>query len=344
MFLTILRALFILLMAAVGWSSVHNGLISTSFAWTATVIALVIGTALICVDILASRKKLVIFSAVVLGLTVGVTLAYALSFVVRLLVDECAPMFAMGGPAQLETVRFVDMLVGVATCYLSISFIIQTKDDFRFVIPYVEFSKQTKGARPILLDTSVLIDGRIIDIAMTGMIESQLVVPRFVLDELQNIADSGDKLNRVRGRLGLDVLNKLQKVEAINVSLFEGTISDSNGSGVDQKLMLLAKQINGRVMTNDFNLNKVAQVRGVSVINLNALANAMKPVVKVGEKLKVVVQKPGDLAGQGVGYLEDGTMVVIEQGRSHIDEEVEVMVTNTRQTAAGRMIFGRLAA
>jgi uncharacterized protein YacL len=342
MFLTVLRALFILLMAAVGWSSVHDPAVPTLFGWCATVIALVIGTILICVDILSSRKKLVIFSAVFAGLVVGVTLSYALSFVVRLLVDQYAQAFALAGPMQSETIRLLDMLIGVASCYLSISFILQTKDDFRFVIPYVEFSKQTKGARPILLDTSVLIDGRIIDIATTGIIESQLVIPRFVLDELQAIADSGDKLNRVRGRLGLDVLNKLQKVEAISVSLFEGTTADNGPADVDQKLMLLAKQMNGRIMTNDFNLNKVAQFRGVSVINLNALANAMKPVVKVGEKLKVTIQKPGDLAGQGVGYLEDGTMVVVEQGRSFIDEEIEVLVTNTRQTAAGRMIFGKL--
>jgi uncharacterized protein YacL len=310
------------------------------FPWLATMIAVVIGTLLICVDILASRKKLVIFSALFTGLLVGVAFAYALSFIVRLLVDQYAQAFPMPLATQNETIRFVDMLVGVTSCYLSISFILQTKDDFRFVIPYVEFSKQTKGARPILLDTSVLVDGRIIDIAGTGIIESQMVVPRFVLDELQSIADNGDKLSRARGRLGLDALNKLQKVESINVTLYEGTAPGSE-PGVDQKLISLAKQMNGRVLTNDFNLNKVAQFRGVSVINLNALANALKPAVKVGEKLKILIQKPGDLAGQGVGYLEDGTMVVVEQGRGFINHEIEITVTNTRQTAAGKMIFGR---
>ncbi len=343
MFLTILRALFILLMAAIGWSSVHDTAIPSIFPWMATVIAVVLSTVLVCVDILAPRKKLVVFSAVFTGLLIGVTLAFALSFVVQLLVDQYIQLFfqSMPGATRTATLTFLDMLVGVGSCYLAISFIIQTKDDFRFVIPYVEFSKQTKGARPILLDTSVLIDGRIIDIGLTGILESQLVVPRFVLEELQMIADSGDKLNRVRGRLGLEVLNKLQKTESLNVSIFDGTVTDAAAVGVDQKLIALAKQLNGRVLTNDFNLNKVAQLRGINVINLNALANAMKPVVKVGERLKVTIQKPGDLAGQGVGYLEDGTMVVVEQGRSFIDDEVDVLVTNTRQTAAGRMIFGR---
>jgi uncharacterized protein YacL len=168
-----------------------------------------------------------------------------------------------------------------------------------------------------------------------------LIVPRFVLDELHTIADSSDKMARTKGRHGLDVLNKLQKSDEVDVILYETTARDG-GTDVDERLIQLAKNLNGRVLTNDFNLNKVAQLRGINVINLNALANAMKPVVKVGEKMKVTVQKPGDLPGQGVGYLEDGTMVVIEQGRGYINEEVEVTVTNTRQTAAGRMIFGRL--
>jgi uncharacterized protein YacL len=141
--------------------------------------------------------------------------------------------------------------------------------------------------------------------------------------------------------LGLDVLNKLQNTDSADVILYDGS-QQSEATEVDQQLIVLAQNLNARVLTNDFNLNKVAQLRGIHVVNLNALANAMKPVVKVGEKMKVTIQKPGDLPGQGVGYLEDGTMVVVEQGRSYIDKEVEVIVTNTRQTAAGRMIFGRI--
>jgi uncharacterized protein YacL len=208
----------------------------------------------------------------------------------------------------------------------------------------VEFSKQTKGARPILLDTSVLIDGRIADIAVTGILESQVVVPQFVLDELQMVADSADKLKRARGRHGLDTLAKLRNMTQADVILYDTSgRADEGNSDVDQKLTDLAKSMNARVLTNDFNLNKVAQLRGVDVININELANALKTVVLPGEKMSVRIQKPGEEAGQGVGYLEDGTMVVVEQGRPFINEEVEFTVTNTRQTVAGRMIFGRVA-
>jgi uncharacterized protein YacL len=340
MVLTFLRALFILLMAAVGWSYIRStAQPQIEFTWLALWICIAVACLLICVDILAPRRKLAIFSGIFFGL----------SFVVRLLVDRyvqapdnAAPIDAAQWKAIHDgTINYIDLGLGIACCYLAISFILQTKDDFRFVIPYVEFSKQTKGARPILVDTSVLIDGRIMDIAQTGILESQLFVPRFVLDELHMISDSADKLIRSRGRLGLDVLNKLQHSSLVDVVLYDSANSDDKTT-VDEKLITLAKSINARVLTNDFNLNKVAQLRGVNVINLNALANAMKVVVKVGEKMKVTIQKPGDNPGQGVGYLEDGTMVVVEQGRAFIDSEVEVTVTNTRQTAAGRMIFGRM--
>ncbi len=350
MVLTILRALFILLMAAVGWSYVKSpAQPSEAYTWLVMWASIAIGTLLICVDILAPRQKLAIFSGIFFGLIVGIASSYALSFVVQMLVDRYF-MLAIdtttlaGAQAKAihdGTIYYIDLALGIACCYLAISFILQTKDDFRFVIPYVEFSRQLKGARPILLDTSVLIDGRILDMVQTGIMESQVIVPRFVLDELHAVADSSDKLLRGRGRHGLEILNKLQKSDEIDVVLYE-TNDRNTEIEVDEKLIQLANTLNARVLTNDYNLNKVAQLRGVNVINLNALANAMKPVVKIGEKMRVTIQKPGDLPGQGVGYLEDGTMVVVEQGRPHISQEIEVTVTNTRQTAAGRMIFGRI--
>jgi uncharacterized protein YacL len=233
------------------------------------------------------------------------------------------------------------MVLAIACCYLSISFILQSRDDFRFIIPYVEFSKQTKGARSILVDTSVLIDGRITDIITSGIIESQLVVPQFVLAELQQIADSADNLKRARGRRGLDVLAKLRTNGRTDVALYDPH-RDDDTTPVDTRLMNLAKELNARVITNDFNLNKVAQLNGVDVINLNDLANALKPAVMPGEKMTVRLIKPGADPGQGVGYLDDGTMVVVEAGRNHLNEEVEFTVTNTRQTSAGKMIFGRM--
>lgn len=338
MILAILRALFVLLMAAVGFIFAFStrSLVSQDFDyWLLPVIGIVLGVLLICIDIIAPQKKLAVFSGTFLGLIVGLVIAYVLSFVVRLLVEQ----YATGNKEGI--IRFINMLVSVAACYLSISLILQTKDDFRFIIPYVEFTKATKGARPILVDTSVLIDGRITEIATTGIIESQLVVPHFVLDELQQIADSADKLKRNRGRRGLDVLAKLRGNARSDVAIYDPH-REEEGVGVDQRLMNLAKELGARVLTNDFNLNKVAQLRGVDVINLNDLANALKPTVLPGEKMTVRLIKPGEESGQGIGYLDDGTMVVVEQGRGHINQDVEFTVTNTRQTSAGKMIFGRM--
>lgn len=352
MVLVILRALFILLMAAVGWFFLTDPRqFWGAYTWMAMAVALAIGVLFVCIDILAPRKKLAIFSGTFFGLVVGIMIAYALSFVVRLVVEQWQP-----GPAVTTTeqrrqfydrheavTEYLNMLVGVVSCYLAISFIMQTKDDFRFIIPFVEFTKQTKGARPVLLDTSVLIDGRIADIATTGILENRLIVPRFVLNELQTVADSSDKLKRNRGRRGLDVLQKLQHNSRTEVILYDSSARESDrDEDVDGKLMTLATELHARVLTNDFNLNKVAGLRGVDVINVNDLANALKPVVLPGERMTVRLLKGGEEAGQGVGYLEDGTMVVVEQGRQHVNEEVEFTVTSVLQTSAGKMIFGRL--
>src|SRR5690606_26446592 len=226
-------------------------------------------------------------------------------------------------------------------CYISISMVLQTKDDFRFVIPYVEFAKELRGSRPTLLDTSVVIDGRIVDIIQTRIVQGTLIVPRFVLNELQLIADSSDKIRRTRGRRGLEILQKLQENQTVDVRIQD---VDVEGTGVDQKLVALAQQTQARIMTNDYNLNKIATLRGVEVINLNDLAKALRPVVLPGEPMTVKVIKPGESPTQAVGYLDDGTMVVVENGRPHLGQEVEIVVTSTLQTSAGRMIFGKLAA
>ena len=181
---------------------------------------------------------------------------------------------------------------------------------------------------------------RIADIADTGFLDGTLVIPQFVLRELQMVADSGDSMKRNRGRRGLDVLSKLQNSPAVDVRMHE-TDPDSRGVSVDQRLVTLAKQLGARIITNDFNLNKVASVQGVDVINLNDVANSLKPRYIPGERLRIRVLKEGEAPGQGVGYLDDGTMVVIEQGRPLIGQEVQIVVTSVLQTPAGRMIFGR---
>jgi uncharacterized protein YacL len=196
------------------------------------------------------------------------------------------------------------------------------------------------GAMLKLVDTSVIIDGRIVDICMTGFVDGQLLVPRFVLKELQNIADSSDVLRRAKGRHGLDVLKALQQPESrVDVRIIEDDPKEVRD--VDGKLVTLARQYGAKVLTTDFNLNKVAQIEGVRVLNINDLANALKPVVLPDEQMQVKIIKEGKEPNQGVGYLDDGTMIVVDGGRNYLGRTVEVLVTSVLQTAAGRMIFTR---
>jgi uncharacterized protein YacL len=193
-----------------------------------------------------------------------------------------------------------------------------------------------------VLDTSVIIDGRIADICRTGIIEGVLIVPGFILDELRHIADSSDLLKRNRGRRGLDILNKMQKELDVLVKVFEKDYDDV--AEVDSKLVRLTKELGGKILTNDYNLNKVAEFQGVKVLNINELANAIKPVLLPGEEMVLQVIKDGKENGQGIGYLDDGTMIVVENGRNYINKIVTVVVTSVLQTAAGRMIFAKLKA
>jgi uncharacterized protein YacL len=355
MILHILRALFVLLMTAVGWFFLkHRAQPLGDMSWLALAIAIVLAVTFIVIDVLSPRKKLAIFSGTILGLLVGLFVAYGLSFLVDMLVDQYVVRLPEIATAkERETVNerrealimFINVTIGMVCTYLAISFILQTKDDFRFIIPYVEFRKQLRGPRPILVDTSVIIDGRILDIADTGFIESRLIVPRFVLQELQMVADNGDKLKRNRGRRGLEVLNKLQSNRKIEVILYDWTPqagTHQNIEGADQKLLALAKELNARILSTDSNLKQVAQVREVEVVNLHELASALRPVVLPGERMVVKLVKPGEEASQGVGFLDDGTMVVVKDGRPHLNEEVDFTVTNVLQTSTGRMIFGQV--
>jgi uncharacterized protein YacL len=202
--------------------------------------------------------------------------------------------------------------------------------------------KSLKGdhkVQPKVLDTSVIIDGRIFDICQTGFVEGPLVIPGFVLEELRHIADSSDSLKRNRGRRGLDVLNRIQKELNIPVEIIEKNFDSP--LEVDTKLLKLAQMLGGKVVTNDYNLNKVAEFQGVDVLNINELANAVKPVVLPGEEMLIQVIKDGKETGQGIAYLDDGTMIVVDGGRKYIGETIEVIVTSVLQTAAGRMIFAK---
>ncbi|HEV8606975.1 MAG TPA: PIN domain-containing protein [Tepidisphaeraceae bacterium] len=343
MVLHILRALFVLLMGAAGWFFFVADPVQprSGDALIALWITLSIAVFFVCIDILLPRQKVLIFSGTFLGLLVGMLISYGLSYVIFLIVDLFFPGLAL--EQKVKIIKFTTLIVGILCCYLSISFVLQTRDDFRFIVPYVEFAKQVRGARPLVVDTSVIIDGRILDLVETGLIDSRLIVPRFVVLELQLIADNGEKLKRNRGRRGLDILTKLQGNKKAEVIIYDWTgHSSPEAQDTDQKLLVLAKELNGRVLTNDSNLSKVAQVRGVDVINMNEVANALRPVVLPGEKLIVRLVKPGEDPSQGIGFLEDGTMVVVKDGRGHLNEEVEFSVTNVLQTATGRMIFGQI--
>ena len=195
-----------------------------------------------------------------------------------------------------------------------------------------------RGSCPKLLDTSVIIDGRIADVCETGFVEGVFYTPRFVLQELQRIADSSDPLKRNRGRRGLDILNRMQK-SSVNIEMLELDAPETRE--VDEKLLILAKKHGAKIITNDFNLNKVAEIQGVPVLNINDLANALKPAVLPGELLTIRVIKEGKESGQGIGYLDDGTMVVVDNGKVYMGQKIEVVVTSALQTAAGRMIFAK---
>lgn len=243
--------------------------------------------------------------------------------------------------------KFLPILINIFFGYLGFSIAFKKKEDIGnlfFSLKKLGGFKDKGGKQddkvvPKILDTSVIIDGRIFDILKTGFIEGSLIVPNFVLEELRHIADSSDTLKRNRGRRGLDILNKMQKELNIKVEIIDKNF-DGNME-VDSKLLKLAKMMNAKIITNDYNLNKVAEFQGVMVLNINELSNAVKPILLPGEEMVVHIVKDGKEAGQGVAYLDDGTMIVVDGGKKYIGESIDVIVTSVLQTAAGRMIFAK---
>jgi uncharacterized protein YacL len=301
-------------------------------------IAICIGV--MSLDAFTRNKEITTLSAIYFGLLLGFLIGNLFWYALQPLVASYLTMMEL---EKSRVANALQLLINLFSCFVAVSTLLQTKDEFRFIIPYVEFSKQLKGSKPLVLDTSVIIDGRIADICETGIIDTKLIVPRFVLQELQGIADSSDKIRRNRGRRGLDVLKKLQTNAKVELIMHEGNLPELRDvQKVDERLVVLAKALSARVVTNDFNLNKISQLQGVEVINLNELSNALKLVALPGEVLHVKVAKIGDQPGQGVGYLDDGTMVVIEHGRNSLGQEVAITVTSVLQTPAGRMVFGRI--
>ena len=338
--LLILRVAFVLVSIGVATILLGTALPEGGPVWMPWLVflgTLALAGGVLVADIFIARKPIDVISAVYFGLVVGVFLTYVVMLILT-------PLFPPPSDRWAPLVRTtMPLVLGMVVCYICISLLIQTKDDFRFIIPYVEFAKEVKGLKPYVLDTSVVIDGRIADLVETNILDNQLIMPRFILTELQAIADSGDKLRRARGRRGLDILNRLRTNQNVDLKIHDRELPEMGGQPVDMKLVLLAKHLEGKIVTGDYNLNKVARLHNVAVINLNDIANSLKPVFLPGESLAVRVVKPGEEIGQGIGYLDDGTMIVIEGGRDHIGKEVKVNVTSVLQTSAGRMIFGKVA-
>ncbi len=330
--LIVLRFVFVMVATGLGVSLIKAEVVPSDPPWMAWVVLggmISVALVVIATDIVIRRKQLDVISAVYFGLIVGLFLSYV------------AGLALIPLPMSDAVRDAVQVIGGVVLCYICISMLMQTRNDFRFIIPYVEFSKEVKGRSPYILDTSVVIDGRIADVIDAKVFDSQLIMPRFVIAELQSIADSSERLRRSRGRRGLDILNRLRNNPEVDLDIFDRELPEFAGQSVDLKLVLLAKKLDGKLITNDYNLNKVARLHGVDVVNLNDVANALKPVFLPGEQVEVHVVKAGEEPGQGVGYLDDGTMVVIEGGRDYVNQTVLIAVTSVLQTSAGRMVFGR---
>lgn len=328
-----IRVFFVVISTVVGY---QIGIIFQTFSPYLPLVGMaggaVIAFLIILVEFSLRRISIRGLSAGVFGLLFGLLMA-------KLLADS----FILSSFSQVnETVAMImQVVLTLIFCYMGMTLAIRGKDEFSLVIPYVKFSRQNKGTDITLLDTSVIIDGRISDISESKFIQGRFIVPRFVLKELQQVADSQDALKRNRGRRGLDVLNQMQKNSHIDVKIHEEDFADI--PEVDMKLIKLAQILNARIFTNDYNLNKIAELQGITVLNINELANALKPIMLPGEIVEVKIVKEGKEQNQGIGYLDDGTMIVVESGRHIIGQTKRVTVTSVLQTAAGRMIFAKVA-
>ena len=317
------RTVFFLVFAAGGYFlGIREGLSYQGIFWGAGIA--------IAALLLEYVFNMVSFAAVVgggIGLSVGLLFAKLIYFPVRTLfttVDE----------------PYIGIILNVLLGYSGFLLGLRAGRDFSLSNIIKAFKSSGEEGRAKVIDTSVIIDGRIVDVCEAGFLEGSFVIPQFILQELQHIADSTDPLRRARGRRGLDILHKIQKLSNLTVKIIDEDFPKIKE--VDAKLVALARVLGAKIITNDFNLNKVAELQGVTVLNLNELANALKPVVLPGEKMNIFIAKEGKESSQGVGYLDDGTMVVVDNARKTINQQVTVVVTSVLQTTAGRMIFAKL--
>ena len=335
MALVVLRAIFVAVSVGIAVLIFGTPMIRQAPAWVPWAVLLVmiaLPLAVIGIDSSLRRKDLTVITAIYFGLLVGVFLTY-------IAVLALTPILAANSDNPVAS--WLPLILGMILCYICTSLLLQTRDDFRFLIPYVEFARDVKGLRPNILDASAIVDGRIADLAETGLFQSRFVVPSFVVDELQQAADSPDKQRRLRGRRGLDVLGMLRDNKTVDIEVLAPANETDSDSSEEQRVVAMARQLGGRILTNDPNVVKIANVRSVQALNINDIALALKPTFVAGDMLDVRLVKPGEGPGQGVGYLDDGTMVVVEGGRDQIGRLVHASVTSTLQTSAGKLVFAK---
>jgi uncharacterized protein YacL len=335
--LTAFRILYAVLMLAAASIPIINSpaggdpLINYIMPIAATLAVVVI---VILLDIRTPRKRI----SNVVGVYLAVVAGLFASLAVGVLIDLIAEAWNMSGDEEaLKYLTLLKLTVGLTLCYIAISVVLSTRDSIRMVIPYVEFSKQVRGLRPMLLDTSAIIDGRMNTFAKTGFMDAPLIAPQFVINELHTLADSADRIKRDRGRRGLDNLKLMQEDPAINIDIEQAETHST--LGVDAMLVDLAAEKNLRIVTTDANLARVAKISDATTLNLNDLGGLLREAAVPGESMQLSIIRKGESEGQGVGYLPDGTMVVVEHAANKVGHEVEVTITNAVQTSAGRLIF-----
>lgn len=335
MALVVLRAIFVAVSVGIAVLMFGTPMIRQAPEWVPWAVLLgmiALPLTVIGIDSSLRRKDLTVITAIYFGLLVGVFLTY-------IAVLALTPILAANSDNPVAS--WLPLILGMILCYICTSLLLQTRDDFRFLIPYVEFARDVKGLRPNILDASAVVDGRVADLAETGLFQSRFVVPSFVVDELQQAADSPDKQRRLRGRRGLDVLGTLRENKTVDIEVLAPADETDAESSEEQRVVAMARQLGGRIITNDPNVVKIAGVRSVQALNINDIALSLKPTFVAGDMVDVRLVKPGEGPGQGVGYLDDGTMVVVEGGRDQIGRLVHASVTSTLQTSAGRLVFAK---
>lgn len=324
-----IRAVFFVLCGAGGWLLCYTIREWDSYRMLAVTIGLLIGALVILVDIMLKGFSLRGLSAITFGLGIGSLIAYLIG---------TSPLFKDGDP---DTIYLFRLTLFIVCTYLATVIALRGKDEFNLVIPYVRFVPHEVDVPLVVVDTSVLIDGRIARVCEAGFLTAALVIPQFVLDELQAVADSSDPLKQARGRRGIDVLNSLRKLKHLDLRTPESEVTKR--TDVDAKLVFLAQSMRAKLLTTDYNLGKMAEFHGVQWLNLNLLAKSLRPELMVGEPIEVDLVKPGKDEGQAIGYLEDGSMVVINDGRPLIGQRVNAEVVSVLPTGGGKMIFARVA-